>query len=195
MHTPAQYPGVYAEVSAGYEWIQSVVCQESQDANARDAFQCGGVTSSAVVAPSGTSGGGSVSQGDNDDFNYDDFGSSFGGSGGSWDDSIDDNYDDGKYDDDWGSGSLFGGGGGWDDQSYDDRYDDWNYDDYAHDDRYDDDDWGSVSSFGGGGGWDDYRNDDRYDDWNYDDDREASSQGQSLGLVGSLANWWVSLWH
>ncbi|KAL7496961.1 hypothetical protein ACHAWT_008385 [Skeletonema menzelii] len=200
------YPGVYAEVSAGYNFIQKIVCQESQDANARDSFQCGGIASSAAVAPSTS--GGSVSQGDDDDFNYDDFGSSFGSfgdSGGSWDDYIDDdwsddnNYDDGKYDDDWGSAAFSAGGGGWDDNSYDDRYDDWNYDDYTYDDRYDDDDRGSASSFGGGGMWDDYSYDDRYDYSNHDDDMEASSQGQSYGggggWGGSMASWWTSLWN
>mmetsp|Transcript_397 Transcript_397/g.589 ORF Transcript_397/g.589 Transcript_397/m.589 type:complete len:439 (-) Transcript_397:345-1661(-) len=167
------YPGVYAEVSAGYDFIQQIVCQESEDVNARDAFQCSG-SAEAAIAPSG--GGGSASQGD-DDLDYDDLGSSFGGfagssgnpgSGGSGDDYIDDdwsddyNYDDGNfYDDD------DGGGGGWgDDYNYDDRW-------------YDDD---------------------RYDDGNYanDDDWDGSSSGQSYGgggWTGSMASWWSNLWH
>jgi len=173
INTHYQYPGVYAEVSAGYDFIQQIVCQESEDVNARDAFQCSG-SAEAAIAPSG--GGGSASQGD-DDLDYDDLGSSFGGfagssgnpgSGGSGDDYIDDdwsddyNYDDGNfYDDD------DGGGGGWgDDYNYDDRW-------------YDDD---------------------RYDDGNYanDDDWDGSSSGQSYGgggWTGSMASWWSNLWH
>jgi len=172
INTHYQYPGVYAEVSAGYDFIQQIVCQESEDANARDAFQCSG-NAGAAIAPSG--GGGSSSQGD-DDFNYDDFGSSSSGfagssgnpgSGGSLDDYIDDdwsddyNYDDGNYDDD-------DGGGGWgDDYNYDDRW----YDDNSYDDQYDD---GNYA---------------------YDD---SSSSGQSYGgggWTGSMASWWSNLWH
>jgi hypothetical protein len=171
INTHYQYPGVYAEVSAGYDFIQQIVCQESEDVNARDAFQCSG-SAEAAIAPSG--GGGSASQGD-DDFNYDDFGSSFGGveggsgssgnpgSGGSLDDYIDDdwsddyNYDDGNYDDD-------------DDSNYDDRW----YDDNSYDDQYDDRNYAyddsslSGQSYGGGGGG---------------------------GWTGSMASWWSNLWH
>ena len=93
------YPGVYARVSAGYSFIQQVVCQESEDSEAREAYNCGSVSSASLIDPSGASSGSSTS------------GS---GSSGNWASS---QYDDFFYDDDdWSSGSFqgggFGGGGG-----------------------------------------------------------------------------------
>jgi hypothetical protein len=95
------YPGVYARVSAGYSFIQQVVCQESEDSEAREAYDCGSVSSTSLIDPSDTGGGSSTS----------------GGSSGSWASYYDDDdfyYDD---DDDWDSngsfqGGGFGGGGG-----------------------------------------------------------------------------------
>jgi trypsin len=212
------YPGVYARVSAGYSFIQQVVCQESEDSEAREAYNCGSVSSASLIDPSGASSGSSTS------------GS---GSSGNWASS---QYDDFFYDDDdddWSSGSFqgggfggsgnrppqgsgsggsgmggFGGGGG-------------------SGNRPPQGPGSGGSSFGGSSfgsfasgddGW--FDDDGNYDDWGFDDDymydddgnfyddwpqgSSTSSGGRPgqgngggwwSGSWNTMSSWWNKLWH
>jgi hypothetical protein len=194
-----QYPGVYAEASAGYDFIRQIVCQESKDAKARDDFQCSDQTSGAAISPSdssstsgGSASGGSGSKGD-DDFNYDDFGFSFGeagnsggfgaggGGGGGKPDSFgggggggDDDGGDGGGGGSQGSGGNFGQGGnfgGFGDSSSGSLASQGTWDDYLDD----------LGSFGGSNAGDDNSYDDQYDD---DDGQYWGGSSSGSSFVG-----------
>jgi hypothetical protein len=172
-----EYPGVYAEISSAYDFIKQIVCQESKDAQARDSYQCSGQTSGAAIAPStgGSTSDSLASQG-NDDFNYDDVGSSTSGGGGGF------------------GGGFGGGGGGGGNQGSGGRPDSFGGGNFGG--------FGGSTSGGSasqGGGWDDYGY-----DYNYDyDDSYGSSSGSSYGGGGGgggfwdsgFGSWWKNLWH
>mmetsp|Transcript_759 Transcript_759/g.1205 ORF Transcript_759/g.1205 Transcript_759/m.1205 type:complete len:344 (+) Transcript_759:265-1296(+) len=46
------YPGVYARVSSAYDWVRDIVCENSQDEDARSRYQCtGAVSGNSTPAP------------------------------------------------------------------------------------------------------------------------------------------------
>lgn len=46
------YPGVYARVSSVYDWVKDIVCENSQDEDARSRYQCtGAVSGNSTPAP------------------------------------------------------------------------------------------------------------------------------------------------
>ena len=211
------YPGVYARVSAGYSFIQQVVCQESEDSEAREAYNCGSVSSTSLIDPSGagsessTSGSGSWggwTYDEDDDFYYDDDWSSngsfqgtggFGGGGGQGGRPPQQGQGSGGFGGGGGQGgrppqqgqgsggSGFGGGSG-------------NRPPQGPGSGGSSFEGSSFGSFtGGDDGW--FDDDGNYDDWGYDDDdwQQGSSttfgNGGRPGQGGGGGNWWSSGWN